>query len=436
MQSDKPRLVSRRLNVLIALLCAFVALPAVAGQPRNVILCIGDGMGFEHVKAAGMYLYGHEYGTPGHVLSFETLPFRAEVTTLAPDGMPDSASAGTAIATGVKVNDSVVSVAIPGDGRNLETILEYYQARGRATGLITTTYMTHATPAVFAAHTIHRRLRDEIAAWYLQSTRPNVLFGGGGYGMSPVSAAAAGYTVVTDRAGLLGLNPNAETMVSGQFGVGFMPFEYDGDYSTLPHLREMTAAALEILDNAPGGFFLMLEGGLIDTAAHDNHLARCIGETVEFARGVQAVIDWAAGRSDTLILVTADHETGGLRVVANNGAGVLPTVTWGSQDHTLANVPLYAWGVNAERVTGVLDNTQIFAIAVRSAPAAADLDGDEDVDLADFGLFQTCFNGPNRPAGAPNCDNADLDDDGDIDLDDFSRFQTCFNGANQPAACL
>ena len=107
-----------------------------------------------------------------------------------------------------------------------------------------------------------------------------------------------------------------------------------------------------MLDDDPDGFFLMVEGGRIDHACHANDLIRSIYETIEFSNSVQTVIDWAAGRNDTLILVTADHETGGLTVLTNNGAGVLPTVTWsGTGGHTAAKVPVYAWGVNAEMVS-------------------------------------------------------------------------------------
>jgi alkaline phosphatase len=421
------------------LLCAgvvcWMAASARSLQPKNIIVCIGDGMGFEHVKAAGIYVYGYDYGAPGRVFGFESFPHRGEVTTVAPDGMPDSASAGTAIATGVKVYDSVVSVAIPGDGRNLETLLEYYKARGRSTGLVTTTYMTHATPACFGAHTRHRDNLAEIAAGYLNYSRPNILFGGGGNAMSPASAAAAGYAVVTDRAGLKALSTDLAVMVSGQFGLTHLPYEYDGDYSTLPHLHEMAATALDILDNDPDGFFLMIEGGRIDSAAHEQNLNRCIRETIEFADTVQEVIDWAAGRGDTLIIVTADHETGGLQVLANNGAGELPAVFWASADHTLTNVPIYASGINSERIGGVMDNTEIFGVATYSRRWPGDFDDDGDVDVADFGRFQACFNGPNRPLPESGCESADLDTDGDADLADFGTFQACFNGPNRPPGC-
>ncbi|MEE8308111.1 MAG: alkaline phosphatase, partial [Gammaproteobacteria bacterium] len=132
----------------------------------------------------------------------------------------------------------------------------------------------------------------------------------------------------------------------------------------------MTATALSILDNDPDGFFLMVEGGRIDHAGHGNDIQRNVLETVEFANTVQVAMDWAAGRTDTLILVSADHETGGLTVLENNGFGALPTVEWSSGSHTGVNVPVYGWGVNAKMISGVMDNTEMFAVVIAGPEAS------------------------------------------------------------------
>ena len=371
----------KTLTLILMLVCFLVAIwlpgsAAAGGPPRNVIFLIGDGMGFEHVKAARMYLNGDE-----EPLSFESLPYQAEMTTdSANSPVTDSAAAGTAMATGVKVNNGVVSVAIPGDGSELETLLEYLQDRGKSTGLVTTTSMTHATPACFGAHEESRGNTSEIAADYLYQTRPNVLFGGGEPELD--DAEDSGYTVVTNVFEMLALDTAAESMVSGQFGSGHMPFEFDG-LGDLPPLSYMTEIALDILDNDPDGFFLMVEGGRIDHAGHSNDIERNVHETIEFSYTVQEVIDWAAGRSDTLILVTADHETGGLTVIANNGAGDYPTVTWSTGGHTGVNVPVYARGPNAELISGIMDNTELFAVATTCLWDYDD-DGDGDVDGEDL----------------------------------------------------
>lgn len=214
-----------------------------------------------------------------------------------------------------------------------------------------------------------RLLHNEIVTDYLYQTRPNVLYGGAKW-ISVSSATTAGYTVVTDRASMQALDTETVTMVSGQFGSTHLPYEWDYStgtdtgYDTLPHLSEMTASALAILDNDSDGFFLMVEGGRIDHAGHaPNNIERNVYETVEFSNAVQVAIDWGQGRSDTLIIVTADHETGGLTVLQNNGQGNFPSVDWGSTGHTAANVPVYAWGVNAGLVSGVMDNTDLFGVA-------------------------------------------------------------------------
>ena len=327
------------------------------GAPTHVLLFIGDGMGPEQVRAAGYHVNGAE-GT----LSFESFPYSGDVTTYSADNaVTDSAAAATALATAQKVNNGVISMAFPGDGSELETALESYQSLGWSTGLVTTTYMTHATPAAFGAHEPSRNNNSNIGADYFNQTQPDVLFGGGANGVSVAAAQGAGYTVVTDRAQMQALDTETATMVSGQFGSTHLPYEFDG-VGTLPHLSEMTETALAILDNDPDGLFLMVEGGRIDHAGHSNDIARNVDETEEFANAVQMGLDWAAGRTDTLIIVTADHETGGLTVLSGSAAGGIPTVSWTTTGHTDANVPVYAWGVNAELVSGTMDNTDIYGV--------------------------------------------------------------------------
>ena len=351
---------SRKLSTIAVLaVCCFLSVEAAAAPPTNVIFFIGDGMGFEQVAAAGMY----HAGAPG-TLSFEAFPYRAQMTTHSANlPVTDSAASATAMATGRKVNNGVISMALPGDGAELQTLLEIFRDQGMSTGLVTTTFMTHATPASFGAHEPSRDNYAEIASDYLYQTRPNVLFGGAGVGITAPDAVAAGYTVITDRSGMQSLDTESITRVSGQFGVGHLPYEYDG-LGTLPHLSEMTATALAILDNDPDGFFLMVEGGRIDHAGHANDIVRNVLETLEFANAVQVAVDWASGRADTLILVTADHETGGLTVLQNNGMGVLPTVSWATTGHTGITVPVYAWGCNAPLVAGLMDNTDLLDVVL------------------------------------------------------------------------
>lgn len=321
---------------------------------KNVILYIGDGMGPEHVRAAGLYKNG-EAGR----LFFETFAYQGLAGTNNVKGeVTDSAASATALATGVKVNNGVISVARPGDGRELKTVLEYFKEAGRSTGLVTTVPMFHATPAGFGAHESSRNNKDAIIDDYLTQTRPEVLLGGGKNGITPAEALAAGYVVVETAAGMEELDTEEVERVSGQFG-GEIPYEIEG-VGDLPHLSEMTGTALRILDNNTEGFFLMVEGGKIDWAGHDNDIARVVGETVEFAEAVEAGWEWARGRCDTLIVVTADHETGGLGLREIEGKAKLVEVSWGTGGHTGTEVPVYAWGAGADRFGGRYENTEIF----------------------------------------------------------------------------
>lgn len=342
-----------------ALILLVGAVSAGRAMPTNVILFIGDGMGHEHVTASGMYAHG-EAGT----LPFESFPHQGRLTTHpARSTVPDSAATATAMATGVKVSNGVISTAYPGDGRELTTLLERAKAQGKSTGLVTTTTMTSATPAAFGAHERSRSSHSQIAHDYLTQSRPTVLFGGD----SHMPDTPPGYTVVRTAAQLEALNTETAGYVSGQFASGHMTYEYDRTAATTePHLSEMTAAALAILDNDPDGFFLMVEGGRIDHAAHDHDLRRTIPEVLEFSAAVETALDWALGTAplDTLILVTADHETGGLMVLANEGAGKYPTVWWLADAHTGTNVPIYGWGPNSQLISGVMDNTVVYSLVM------------------------------------------------------------------------
>jgi len=354
---------SRVLAALLALLLSAFSVTdtAVAGPLRNIVLMIGDGMGFGQVDAARAYA--------GGPLSFESFAHQGEVTTHSANSpVTDSAAGASAMATGQKVNTFSLSVD-PDDGTPLPTILEIAQSVGKRTGLVTTRLMVDATPSAFAAHNESRFNGSEIFLEMFFDTQPNVLLGGGGTVFGPsLPIAGLPYTTVTNRSEMQALDTSAESHVWGLFGEHNLPWELDG-VGDQPHLSEMTQTALDVLDEDPDGFFLMVEGGRIDEASEHNDLERTVTETIEFSNSVQQVLDWAAGRDDTLIIVTSDHDTGDLRVLADNGPGVMPTVSWQTLDHTALNVPIYATGPGSELVTGVLDNTDIFDIML-SQPAS------------------------------------------------------------------
>lgn len=238
---------------------------------------------------------------------------------------------------------------------NIETMLEYYKLKNKGTGLVTTTFVTHATPAAFGAHESSRNNYREIGYDYLFQTRPDLILGGGHSSISANDASSAGYTVLNnlDELSLVGLSP-----VVGFFGNTHLPYEYDG-LGSLPHLSEMTAAALSYLDQFTDGFLLMVEGGRIDHAGHANDIVRMIPEFLEFRNSVDYAMNWAKDRHDTLILVTADHETGGLQILQDNGEGNIPDFSWSTGGHTGIDVDLFAWGFGDDNFVSDIDNTEI-----------------------------------------------------------------------------
>lgn len=336
--------------------------------PRNVVLFIGDGMGQHQIAATGMY----KNGLPG-TLYFQTFKVHGLVRNASADAeITDSAAAATAMACGRKVNNHVVSLAVPGDGQALPSLVDFYQKRRKSTGLVTTTFMTDATPAAFAAHAKDRYDWDTIAQQYLDIGRPEILFGGGGYGMSEAAASTAGYTVLHS---LEGFDPTAASglMLAGLFGEGYYPYEAVGVYDR-PHLYESAAAAVRCLSLDPDGFFVMIEGGMIDRGGHLNRLDFVIGEVIAFERTVRDVMD-LVNLDDTLVIVTADHATGDLQIQQNNGRGKWPEVTWGTTGHNVGAVDLFAVGRGAdlfkerfETQGGYIDNTEIYALLTTLEP--------------------------------------------------------------------
>jgi len=327
--------------------------------PRRIILMIGDGLGPVQVEAAGVFAHG-EAGS----LSFESLPHAGMVSTRSANNqITDSAASATAMATGRKVNNLVVSLDLPGEEGPVETILQTLQRHcERRTGVVVTSTIVHATPAAFVAHNRSRNAYHEIAKDLFELTRPHVAIGGGGSSTPPELAANNGYHVITDRAGFEAFDRSSDQPVAALFGSSHLPYARTGD-GAFPSLREMSLFALDVLDQSESGFFLMIEGARIDHAGHDNVVEDMVFETVEFHHAAEAVIAWVAENSeDTLLIVTSDHETGGMAIVEHHGQGVYPTVTWSTGHHTDVDVPYYAIGPGADRIPPLIDNTDIYRI--------------------------------------------------------------------------
>lgn len=347
---------------------------------QNVILFVGDGMGPEHVRAARLYL--------DRPLVFETFAYQGSMTTDSADGITDSAASATAMASGHRVRNRAISVALPGTGRPLPTTLEMWRAQGKRTGLVTTTTINDATPAAFAAHEQLRYYTARIARDIFEDAQPNVLFGGAGDGVTVELAGEAGYTVIHDAAELEALDATSVTHVSGQFGVGPLA-PINRERAPLPTLAQMTQTALDVLDEGQEGFFLLVEQEGTDSYSHINDLALMVDALIELEEAVNTAVDWAGDRDDTLILVTADHETGGLRIVQDNGPGTLPDVEWeAGTGHTARPVSIYARGPRAAQVGLVNDVVDLHRVISPEAWTVAyevyvALFGGEEVEIGD-----------------------------------------------------
>lgn len=350
---------TKTLIVLLAAISLVFALDPASSAVRNVILCIGDGMGLAHITAARIRTLG-----PAGRLTIESMPITGLVTTCSADKLiTDSGAAATALATGHKTKNGMIAVAP--DGTKLRTILEACQAKGLSAGLVATSSITHATPAAFGSHTTSRGDEAGIAAQLL-GNRIDVLLAGGRMFFLPDTIAgssrsdhrdligeaiAAGYQYLSNRREL---KQSTAGRLLGLFQTG----ELTGD-SLEPTLAEMTAAAIRALRQDNDGFFLMVEGSQIDWGGHSNNIDAVIQEVVQFDDAVKACLDFAAADGHTLVVVTADHETGGLSIIAGFLNGDSLRVGWQSTDHTATQVPLYAYGPQAVRFTGALDNTDI-----------------------------------------------------------------------------
>jgi alkaline phosphatase len=404
---------------------------------KNIIVLISDGCGYNQVDAASMY----QYGTTG-VQVYEDFPVQAGMSTYmygddydpieawldfdyVKGGATDSAAAATTMSTGVKTYSGAIGVDF--DGNPLVHFMEAAEVLGKATGVVSSVEFSHATPAGFVAHNISRSNYAQIANEMIYDSATDVIMGCGapdydnsgnpgagwdGYVGGPATwaditdddqvtgADANGdgnpdvWQVIRDRAAFqaLGQGPAPNRVLGIPFVYQTLQQSRGGDghaepfvvplIQTVPTLAEMTAAALNVLDNDEDGFCLMVEGGAVDWAGHANQSGRVIEEEIDFNMAVETVVAWVHANSnwgETVVIVTGDHETGYLtgpgsnptwEPLVNNGPLVQPGMEWHSGNHTNALIPFYAKGdaarlfnwyaTEADPVRGnYLDNTAI-----------------------------------------------------------------------------
>ncbi|MEV0895663.1 alkaline phosphatase [Actinoplanes sp. NPDC049802] len=372
---------------------------------RNVIFINGDGMAAAHREAARLY----HAGLDGQLV-MDRLPVSGQLTTSPDDpesAITDSAAGASAWATGERTYNGAISVDV--DGNPLPILGAQAKAAGKATGLVTTAQVTDASPAAFYANAVDRAAQDDIARQYLEKSKPDVILGGGedwwlpagtpgAYPDQPAEdptegsrgtkgnliekARAEGYQYVSTpaqlaaagRGRLLGLFANQEMFQQRPEGQGDV-------YDPVVSLSTMTKKALDNLSTDRDGFFLLVEEEGVDEFAHRNNGRRTLQTMGELDKAVAVARAYAANHRDTLVVVTGDHETGGLAVEDvdaddESGSGISAedgpfpvkdsdlrfVIDWTTSGHTGQDVPVTAFGPLADKFTGKHPNTFVYDV--------------------------------------------------------------------------
>jgi len=385
-------------TLVASLTVYFIAVGAQAKGPKknhtkNIIFIVPDGMGLADVTAARIF----KYGPDGDRLSFELLPVIGyQSTHSANSTVTDSAAAASAWASGDKYNNGEISCHdnnLDGacDDVPVQTILDIAQKKGKAAGLVTTSDITHATPAAFGSNVHNRKCEEEIALQYLARGIEVLL--GGGIAANRSSCMLmhsdskgvwfddmldryedADYTIVYTEDDMNAAVKAKAKKLLGLFKMGGKTPEIfrvdptvvypDGE----PTLPEMTKAALGILEKNKRGFFLMVECAQIDWANHGQDFEGQLAETLALDETVDVILDWVYAKKkrqkETLIVVVPDHETAGFAISGPNNTlaeqGQLIEDAWAGSGHTAVDVLIWAQGPNSSKFGQALDNTDLY----------------------------------------------------------------------------
>ncbi|WP_425637835.1 alkaline phosphatase [Algoriphagus yeomjeoni] len=310
---------------------------------KNVILMIGDGNGLAQISAA---LFANE-----NQLNLTELKNMGLVKTQAADDFTtDSAAGATAYATGEKTNNRAIGV--DPEGKRLESLPDLLTEYGFSSGIITTDQLTGATPASFFAHYPERDDSDHIAA-YLAKSKLDLFIGGGKsrFEKEMVNLRNSEFTLVEslenlggNRVGYFASENSLKKVLDGR-----------GDY-----LLKSTNAALKFFEQKKRPFFLMVEAANIDSGGHSNSTSMIVSEMLDFDQVIGEVIRFADSHPGTLVLITADHETGGVSIPQGDIASNTVELAYHSDDHTGIMVPIFAYGAHSGDFRGVYENTEVF----------------------------------------------------------------------------
>lgn len=380
-----------------------IANHADAASPltKNVILFVGDGMGTAQRNAIRLATVGLE-----GKLAMDDMPYTGLVHTSSTVPVTDSAAAATAFASGVKTYNG--AIGMNADKKKVKTIMEYAKEAGKSTGVVTTSQVTDATGAAFGAHVEDRSKQSDLALQFITESKIDVILGGGEDFWYPAGnpgkfkdepaedpsekskgtqgnlvnkAKQLGYTYVSSKeelqktksGKLLGLFANEEMFQQNPEGEGDI-------YNPVVSLPDMTKKALDTLSTNKKGFFLMVEEEGTDEFAHANNAKMTIKSGQELDKAVKVAKEFAKKNPDTLVLVLADHETGGFSIEPvdsedESGDGISQedgpfaiakskqnfVVDWTTSGHTAVDIPLTATGKNAELFSGIYENTEVFS---------------------------------------------------------------------------
>ena len=326
-----------------------VQMPPVTNEVKNVIIMIGDGMGLEQVSCAWVLNHGK--------LNLDSFPYIGLSRTYCTNELiTDSGAGGTALAIGQKTAYSCVGVAA--DSTDVPSVLVKAHELGKKTGVAVTCHFADATPCDFCCHNEYRYNQEDLIADYVECGVDYLA--GGGLDWFTVNRtdgrditkemAAAGYTVALTEDELMA----ADIPVIGILAPDNLPIAMErGDL-----YRHTVTRGLDILSRESGdkGFVMMLEGSCIDDWLHGNDIEKGMEELLDFDRTIGDVLEWAAKDGHTLVVVTADHNTGALTLQDGNLEEGLIGVAFGSDSHNGIAVPVYAWGPGSDKFTGIKEN--------------------------------------------------------------------------------